>query len=120
MIYGSSEISFLDYVAPMIIIAYVANMTVFYSPHTIMFYPLRTVSLYSINLCAIVLIVERKEGLLDRTWMAGVNTTELILSHLLIQTCILLVQTTILLGVSIYGIQVNSSSSQFVLSCILR
>ena len=51
----------------------------------------------SISLTAVVLIQERKEGLMDRTWVAGVNVTEIIISEVLTQFFILLVQIILML-----------------------
>ena len=51
----------------------------------------------SISLTAVVLIQERKEGLMDRTWVAGVNVTEIIISQVLTQFFILLVQIILML-----------------------
>ena len=51
----------------------------------------------SISLTAVVLIPERKEGLMDRTWVAGVNVTEIIISQVLTQFFILLVQIILML-----------------------
>lgn len=51
----------------------------------------------SIGLTAVVLIQERREGLMDRTWVAGVNVTEVIISQVITQFFILLVQIILML-----------------------
>lgn len=51
----------------------------------------------SIGLTAVVLIQERKEGLMDRTWVAGVNVTEIIISQVITQFFILLVQIILMM-----------------------
>ena len=51
----------------------------------------------SIGLTAIALIQERKEGLIDRTWVAGVNVTEIIISQVITQFFILVVQILLML-----------------------
>lgn len=61
----------------------------------------------SIALSAVVLIVERNEGLIDRTWVAGVNVPEIILSQVITQFCILLVQITLLVTVVVFGFKVS-------------
>ena len=53
------------------------------------------------------LIVERNEGLIDRTWVAGVNVTEIVISQILTQFFVLFVQTTLLLVVAIFGFKVH-------------
>ncbi len=54
-----------------------------------------------------MLIVERNEGLIDRTWVAGVNVPEIILSQVITQFFILLVQITLLVTVVIFGFKVS-------------
>lgn len=61
---------------------------------------------FSIGLTAISLIVERKEGLIDRTWVAGVNVTEIIFAQILTQFFVLLVQITLLVTVVVFGYKV--------------
>ena len=61
----------------------------------------------SIGLSAVVLIVERNEGLIDRTWVAGVNVPEIIISQVVTQFFILLVQITLLVVVVIFGFKVR-------------
>ena len=51
----------------------------------------------SIGLTAVVLIQERKDGLMDRTWVAGVNVTEIIISQVVTQFFILLVQILLMM-----------------------
>lgn len=61
----------------------------------------------SIGLTAVTLIVERNEGLIDRTWVAGVNATEIILAQVVTQLCILVVQITLMVTVIVYGFKVG-------------
>ena len=51
----------------------------------------------SIGMTSVVLIQERKDGLMDRTWVAGVNVTEIIISQVITQFFILLVQIILML-----------------------
>lgn len=51
----------------------------------------------SIGLTAVVLIQERKDGLMDRTWVAGVNVAEIIISQVVTQLFILIVQIILML-----------------------
>ena len=51
----------------------------------------------SIGLTALLFVSERKEGLLDRTWVAGVNVTEMVLAQILTQCITLFVQSLILI-----------------------
>ena len=60
----------------------------------------------SIGLCAIALITERNEGLIDRTWVAGVNVVEIIIAQVFTQFFILIIQMTLLIVVLIFGFKV--------------
>ena len=67
----------------------------------------------SIGLTALSFVMERKEGLLDRTWVAGVNVTEMVLAQILTQCIILFVQSTILILLVVFAFKV--SGNQFYL-----
>ena len=62
----------------------------------------------SIGLTAVALIVERNEGLIDRTWVAGVSVSEIIISQVVTQVFILLVQITLLVTVVLFGFKVQT------------
>lgn len=53
------------------------------------------------------MITERNEGLIDRTWVAGVNITEIIIAQICTQFFILVIQITLLLTVAIFGFKVR-------------
>lgn len=55
------------------------------------------------------LIVERNEGLIDRTWVAGVNVPEIIISQVLTQFFILLVQIALMVLVVVLGFKVSNN-----------
>ena len=61
----------------------------------------------SIGLCAMALIVERNEGLIDRSWVAGVNAAEVVIAQVFSQFFILAVQITLLLVVSVFAFKVG-------------
>ena len=63
----------------------------------------------SIGLTAVVLLVERNEGLIDRTWVAGVNVTEMIIAQVMTQFFIILVQIVLMLVVVLCGFKVSLS-----------
>ncbi len=62
----------------------------------------------SIGLTAVSLIRERKEGLIDRTWVAGVNVTEIIIAQVVTQLFILIVQIILVLVVVLYAFKASS------------
>ena len=43
-------------------------------------------------------IIERASGLLDRSWIAGVRPSEILASHILVQFCVMMVQTAVTLA----------------------
>ena len=60
----------------------------------------------SIGLTAVVLLVERNEGLLDRSWVAGVNVTELLISQVITQFIIIIVQVVLMISITIWAFKV--------------
>nr|XP_015218773.1 PREDICTED: ABC transporter G family member 20-like [Lepisosteus oculatus] len=76
-IYGSSNPDFTSFVTPGAVLS-------------ITFY-------LAVGLTALSFVTERKEGLLDRCWVAGVSSLETMLAHLLSQLVIMSVQVTLLL-----------------------
>lgn len=76
-IYGSNQPSFTDFVAPGVIL-------------TIVFF-------LAVALTSSALIIERMEGLLDRSWVAGVTPGEILFSHVITQFVVMCGQTALVL-----------------------
>ncbi|XP_066552785.1 ABC transporter G family member 20 [Amia ocellicauda] len=76
-IYGSKNTDFTTFVTPGAILS-------------ITFY-------LAVGLTALSFVIERKEGLLDRCWVAGVSSLETMLAHLFSQLFVMSVQITLLL-----------------------
>lgn len=76
-IYGSHESTFTEFMAPGVILS--------------------IAFLAAIPLTAMVVVVERKDGLIERTVVAGVTNFQFILSHLITQLFVLLVQVILLM-----------------------
>ncbi|XP_077286467.1 ABC-type transporter snustorr isoform X2 [Arctopsyche grandis] len=76
-IYGKVNPSFTDFVAPGVIL-------------TIVFF-------LAVALTSSVLIIERTEGLLDRSWVAGVTPAEILASHVITQFVVMCGQTALVL-----------------------
>ncbi|XP_053995449.1 ABC transporter G family member 20 isoform X1 [Hylaeus anthracinus] len=76
-VYGTNEPSFTDFVAPGVIL-------------TIVFF-------LAVALTSSVLIIERMEGLLDRSWVAGVSPGEVLFSHVITQFVVMCGQTALVL-----------------------
>jgi ABC-type multidrug transport system permease subunit len=51
----------------------------------------------TIGLTALMFVIEKKEGLLDRSWSAGVITIEVMMAHVSAKIFIMTIQTTILI-----------------------
>ncbi|CAL1673500.1 unnamed protein product [Lasius platythorax] len=76
-IYGDNDPSFTDFVAPGVIL-------------TIVFF-------LAVALTSSALIIERMEGLLDRSWVAGVSPGEILFSHVVTQFVVMCGQTALVL-----------------------
>lgn len=76
-VYGSHNSTFTEYMAPGVIL-------------TIAF-------LAAIPLTAITIVTERKSGLIERTIVAGISNFQFLVSQLLTQLCVLLVQVFLLM-----------------------
>lgn len=76
-IYGTNDPSFTDFVAPGVIL-------------TIVFF-------LAVALTSSALIIERMEGLLDRSWVAGVSPGEILFSHVVTQFVVMCGQTALVL-----------------------
>ncbi|KAK4293915.1 hypothetical protein Pmani_033424 [Petrolisthes manimaculis] len=76
-VYGTTDSSFTEFMAPGVILTITYFMAV--------------------GLTALSFIIERKEGLLDRSWVAGVQSSEVMLAHLATQMLVMLVQIALIL-----------------------
>lgn len=75
-IYGTSDLTYADYMIPPFLLSLIFFLAV-------------TVSTY-------VLITERLEGVWDRSLVQGVRTEEIVLSHVILQSIIIVIHTIIL------------------------
>jgi len=76
-VYGERDPSFTEFMAPGIIILIIYFLAV--------------------ALTGEAFIMERSSGLLDRSWIAGVRPIEILASHILVQFCVMMVQTLVTL-----------------------
>ncbi|XP_050501816.1 ABC transporter G family member 20 isoform X4 [Diabrotica virgifera virgifera] len=97
-IYGSNQPSFTDFVAPGVIL-------------TIVFF-------LAVALTSSALIIERMEGLLDRSWVAGVTPSEILFSHVITQFVVMCGQTTLVLIFMIIVFQVECKGDIFLVVVI--
>ncbi|XP_073969896.1 ABC-type transporter snustorr isoform X3 [Rhodnius prolixus] len=101
-IYGSNDPSFTDFVAPGVIL-------------TIVFF-------LAVALTSSALIIERMEGLLDRSWVAGVMPHEVLFSHVITQFVVMCGQTALVLifMISVFNVQCEGNIFLVVLLTILQ
>ncbi|XP_028178989.1 ABC transporter G family member 23 isoform X3 [Ostrinia furnacalis] len=92
-IYGNKDPSFTDFVAPGVIL-------------TIVFF-------LAVALTSSALIVERMEGLLDRSWVAGVSPGEILFSHVVTQFVVMCGQTALVLIFMILVFEVENNGNIF-------
>jgi len=101
-IYGSSKPSFTDFVAPGVIL-------------TIVFF-------LAVALTSSTLIVERTEGLLDRSWVAGVTPGEILFSHVITQFVVMCGQTALVLifMIVVFGVECKGDIGWVIVLTILQ
>ncbi|XP_045475089.1 ABC transporter G family member 20 isoform X2 [Harmonia axyridis] len=101
-IYGSKTPSFTDFVAPGVIL-------------TIVFF-------LAVALTSSALIIERMEGLLDRSWVAGVSPGEILFSHVVTQFVVMCGQTALVLSfmILVFGVQCKGDIIWVVILTILQ
>ncbi|XP_045524939.1 ABC transporter G family member 23 isoform X3 [Pieris brassicae] len=101
-IYGDTNPSFTDFVAPGVIL-------------TIVFF-------LAVALTSSALIVERTEGLLDRSWVAGVSPGEILFSHVVTQFVVMCGQTALVLifMILVFGVKSNGNIAYVVMLTLLQ
>ncbi|KAF5274031.1 hypothetical protein FQA39_LY01146 [Lamprigera yunnana] len=101
-LYGSTEPSFTDFVAPGVIL-------------TIVFF-------LAVALTSSALIIERMEGLLDRSWVAGVTPGEILFSHVVTQFVVMCGQTTLVLifMILVFGVECKGDIGWVIVLTILQ
>lgn len=98
-IYGDLNPQFIDFMAPGIMVTIIFTL--------------------AIGLTALIFVIEKNEGILERTAVAGVNTIELITAHMSAKFIIMILQTVVLLGISIFLFGVNMKGSFFIAGLLL-
>ena len=88
-VYGSNEPTFTEFMAPGVILSITYFMAV--------------------GLTSISFIIERKEGLLDRSWIAGVTTLEVMFAHVVAQFVVMVVQVGFVLVFMILVFEVSNN-----------
>ncbi|CAF1123969.1 unnamed protein product [Rotaria sp. Silwood1] len=68
----------------------------------------------AIGLTALIFVVEKKEGLLERSWIAGVTTIEVMLAHIIVKFFIQFIQIMLLLVFADFIFKVEIKGSIFL------
>lgn len=98
-IYGSMNMDFTTYVTPGAVLS-------------ISFY-------LAVGLTALSFVLERKEGLLDRCWVAGVSSMETMLAHLFSQLFVISVQIILMLLFILLVFKMPNEGSLFLVICLI-
>ncbi|XP_032409427.1 ABC transporter G family member 23 isoform X2 [Xiphophorus hellerii] len=98
-IYGSLNMDFTTYVTPGAVLS-------------ISFY-------LAVGLTALSFVLERKEGLLDRCWVAGVSSLETMLAHLFSQLFVISVQILLMLLFILLVFKMPNEGSLFLVICLI-
>ena len=85
-IYGEKDPQFISFMAPGIMITIIFTVT--------------------IGLTALMFVIEKKEGLLERCFTAGVSTIEIMSAHVAVKLFILIVQITFLMLITNFAFNV--------------
>ncbi|CAF0811762.1 unnamed protein product [Rotaria sordida] len=93
-VYGSIVPRFLNFAAPGMMISIIFFL--------------------AIGLTALMFVVEKKEGLLERSWVAGVTTIEVMLAHIIIKFFIQFIQIMLLLTFADFIFKVEIKGSIFL------
>lgn len=101
-IYGDNNPTFTDFVAPGVIL-------------TIVFF-------LAVALTSSALIVERTEGLLDRSWVAGVSPGEILFSHVITQFVVMCGQTALVLlfMILVFGVECQGNIFWVIILTIIQ
>ncbi|XP_058255596.1 ABC transporter G family member 23 isoform X1 [Hemibagrus wyckioides] len=73
----------------------------------------------AVGLTALSFVLERKEGLLDRCWVAGVSSLETMLAHLFSQLLVISVQITLLLLFILLVFKIPNEGSLVLVICLI-
>ncbi len=87
-IYGSVNLEFVNFVGPGMMISIIYFL--------------------AIGLTGLMFVVEKKEGLLERSWITGVTTIEIMLSHMIVKFLIQIIQIILLVIFAHFIFKVSS------------
>ena len=76
----------------------------------------------AISITGMSYVMEKKQGMLERTIVAGVSTTEIITAQFLTQYIVIFIQTLLCLGVvfGVFKLEVNEQLGLIILLILLQ
>ena len=91
-----------------------------FSPLCFLFF--RIVFFLAVALTSSALIIERMEGLLDRSWVAGVSPGEILFSHVVTQFVVMCGQTALVLifMIIVFGVECKGEIGFVIILTILQ
>ncbi|XP_077286475.1 ABC transporter G family member 20 [Arctopsyche grandis] len=98
-VYGNADASYAEFMVPGVML-------------TIIFFLATTVT-------STIIIMDRLEGVWDRTIVAGVNSSDILIVHFTLQTTVIFIQTIEIVILTFYGYQVPFKGDIINISCIL-
>lgn len=98
-IYGSPEPDFVGFLAPGAII--------------------NVIFVLSMSLAAVMIVGEKREGLLERTFVAGADTVGIILAQISVKMVLILIQTIATLVLTYYLFGINIEGSNFLAGVLI-
>ncbi|XP_078086631.1 ABC transporter G family member 20 [Mustelus asterias] len=91
------------------------NFTTFITPGVI----LSIAFFLAVGLTALSFVTERKEGLLDRCWVAGVSSLEIILAHAFSHLLTMIIQTALLLIFTFLVFKIPNEGNLFLIIILI-
>ncbi|XP_041064858.1 ABC transporter G family member 20 isoform X3 [Carcharodon carcharias] len=91
------------------------NFTTFITPGII----LSIAFFLAVGLTALSFVIERREGLLDRSWVAGVSSLEIILAHVFSHLLTMIIQTTLLLIFTFLVFKIPNEGNLFLIVILI-
>lgn len=90
--------------------------------HLLGYFPCSIVFFLAVALTSSVLIIERMEGLLDRSWVAGVLPGEILFSHVITQFVVMCGQTALVLifMILVFGVECKGDIGWVIVLTILQ
>lgn len=73
----------------------------------------------SIATAALTLVLERKDGLLERSLVAGVYPNEYIISHVITQTVVVILQTNVVIFIAFVLFEIPNTGSIFWIAVLI-